>query len=177
MGGATVLLVDGASTDYATLLRWDLSDIPSGALVEGATITVNVTDVSNDIYGLYEMKVDWQETGATWNSYAPGSPWEIPGSFGPSDRGAAVLGTVNAGSLGSHTITLNQQGLDLMQAWVDGSAPNFGFIITDGEETNGLDFSSREAGAPLDRPMLSVTYSLPPASADVEPPSPPSGLQ
>jgi hypothetical protein len=177
LGGATVLLVDGSPSDYSTLLRWDLSDIPSGALVEGATITINVTDVSNDPYEFYEMKADWQETGATWNSYATGSAWEIPGSFGPSDRGTAVLGAVSAGSLGSHTITLNQQGLDLLQAWVEGSVANFGFIIADGDENNGLDFSSREAGAPLDRPMLSVTYSLPPASADVEPPSPPSGLQ
>jgi chitodextrinase len=181
-GGATVLLVDGddpsgTGRDLSTLLLWDLSDIPSGALVEGTTITINVTNVSSGSYELYEVKANWQEDSADWNSYAAGSPWEVPGASGASDRGTTVLGTVNGSSLGSRTLTLNQNGLNLIQGWVDGSAPNFGFIIADGQVSNGLDFGSREVSAPLDRPKLTVTYSLPPAGPDVEPPSPPSDLQ
>ena len=181
-GNDVELLVDGddpgnTDRDLSTLFLWDLSDIPNDAPVEGATITIEVTNASSKPYELYELKVNWQEDGATWNSYATGSPWAIAGAFGASDSGSTVLGTVNGGSVGNHTITLNQEGLDLLQAWVEGSAPNYGFIITNETSSDGLDFSSREVIAPLDRPMLTVTYSLPPAGDDLDPPEPPNDLQ
>ncbi len=128
-GTATTLLADGSdpidsNLDLSTLLLWDLSAIPSDAMVDGAT----------------------------------------------------MLGAVTGSVTGSHTVVLNQEGLDVVQSWIDGSAPNNGLIIADTSATNGLDFSSREVDGPLDRPKLSVTYSLPSGGPDTEPPSPPSGL-
>ena len=50
-GTAATLLVDGddpsgSANDLSTLLLWDISDIPSDALVDSATITINVTNVN-----------------------------------------------------------------------------------------------------------------------------------
>jgi hypothetical protein len=180
-GTATTLLADGSDPadsllDLSTLLLWDVSDIPSDALVDGASLTINVTNVSSTGYEIYQVLANWQETSVTWNSAAAGTPWQSPGASGASDRGATVLGVVNGAVTGSHTLALNQAGLDVVQSWIDGSAANNGLVIADSSASNGLDFSSREAGGLLDRPKLSVTYSLPSGGPDTQPPSPPSAL-
>lgn len=180
-GTATTLLVDGddpsgSNNDLSTLLLWDLSDIPTDALVDSATITINVTNVNSTPYEIYAVLVNWQETTTTWNNAATGTPWQSPGADGAVDRGATVLGAISSGVTGTHTVVLNQAGLDVVQSWIDGSAPNNGLIAANSSATNGLDFSSREAAGPLDRPKLSVTYSVPPIGPDIEAPQPPSGL-
>ena len=180
-GTATTLLVDGddpggSANDLSTLLLWDVSDIPSDALVDSATITINVTNVNSTAYEIYEMLANWQETSVTWNNAATATAWQSPGANGASDRGATVLGAISSGVTGLHTIVLNRAGLDVIQSWIDGSAPNNGLIAANSTATNGLDFSSREAGGLLDRPKLSVTYSVTPIGPDTEPPSPPSAL-
>ena len=163
-GTATTLLVDGddpsgSANDLSTLLLWDISDIPSDALVDSATITINVTNVNTTAYEIYEALTNWQETTSTWNNAAARTPWQTPGANGSADRGATVLGGISSGVTGSHTVVLNQAGLDVLQSWIDGSAPNNGLIAANSSATNGLDFSSREVGAPTDRPKLSVTYT------------------
>jgi hypothetical protein len=180
-GTATTLLADGddpsgSTNDLATVIQWDISDIPSDALVDGATITINVTNVSSSGYEIYQLLTNWQETSVTWNDAAAGTPWQSSGANGATDRGTTILGVVNGSVTGSHTVTLNQAGLDVVQSWIDGSAPNNGMIIADSAAGNGLDFSSREASGSLNRPKLSVTYSLPSGGPDTEPPSPPSAL-
>ncbi|MCZ6587095.1 MAG: DNRLRE domain-containing protein [Alphaproteobacteria bacterium] len=180
-GTATTLLVDGddpsgSNNDLSTLLLWDLSDIPTDALVDSATITINVTNVNSTPYEIYAVLVNWQETTTTWNNAATGTPWQSPGADGAVDRGATVLGAISSGVTGTHTVVLNQAGLDVVQSWIDGSPPNNGLIAANSSATNGLDFSSREAAGPLDRPKLSVTYSVPPIGPDIEAPKPPSGL-
>ena len=130
-GTATTLLVDGddpsgSANDLSTLLLWDISDIPSDALVDSATITINVTNVNTTAYEIYEALTNWQETTSTWNNAAAGTPWQTPGANGSADRGATVLGGISSGVTGSHTVVLNQAGLDVLQSWIDGSAPNNG---------------------------------------------------
>jgi hypothetical protein len=179
-GTATTLLVDGddpsgSTNDKSTLVLWDISDIPGDATVDTAAITINVTNVGSG-YEIYQVLNNWQETGVTWNSASAGTPWQSPGADGVLDRGTTVVGVVNGGVTGSLSVVVNQDGLDVVQSWIDGSAPNNGFIIADTSATNGLDFSSREVGAPLDRPKLSVTYSLPSGGPDTQPPDPPVAL-
>ena len=179
-GTATTLLVDGSEPsgsglDVFSLLQWDLSGIPSDAVVDAASITINVTNAGSG-YEIYELLKIWQETSVTWNTAATGSPWDSPGANGALDRGTTILGVVNGGATGSLTVALNQDGLDVVQAWIDGSAPNNGVIIADTAATNGLDFSAREVGAPLSRPKLSVTYSLPSGGPDTEAPDAPTAL-
>lgn len=180
-GTATTLLADGddpsgSNNDLATVIQWDISDIPSEALVDSATITINVTNVNSTAYEIFQVLTNWQETSVTWNNAATATPWQSAGADGASDRGATVLGAISSGVTGSHTVVLNQAGLDVIQSWIDGSALNNGLITTNSSATNGLDFSSRETSGSLNRPKLSVTYSLPSGGPDTEPPSPPSAL-
>jgi hypothetical protein len=56
-------------------------------------------------------------------------------------------------------ITLNAAGVAVVQSWVSTPSTNFGFIIADSGNTDGLDFiSSESVTSPTIRPLLTVTY-------------------
>ena len=158
-GSSTTLQVDG-SPDIAALLKWDLSAIPAGSSIQNVTLTVNLTDNSDDTYQIYRLKRDWQESQTTWNNFASGSSnrWQSAGAAGSLDRDSTVLGRVT-GDTGSRTFSLNTAGVAVVQSWVNNTAANFGFIIQDYDDAiNGLDFRSREYGTATSRPRLNVTY-------------------
>lgn len=161
-GGDLTCLVDGDDgngNDLSTILYWNISTIPTGSLVEGVTITLNVFNESNDPYQVYEMKRNWVESYATWNVYSSGNPWQTPGALSPNDRGSTVLGTFAPSSTGLSNIILNSDGVALVQSWVDSPTSNHGFIIANGSATDGADFDSREVLTATTRPKLTVRYS------------------
>src|ERR687890_447939 len=94
-GSATTLKVDGDDPDpgggdlYAAL-RWDLSQVPAGATVTSATVTLNVTNASPQTYGAYEPKRSWNEGQLSWNQAATGAPWATAGAKGTTDRGPQI---------------------------------------------------------------------------------------
>src|SRR5829696_1622081 len=99
-GAATTLKVDGddpdsSGSDVYAALRWDLSSIPAGATVSSATVTLNISNHSNDTgtpqtYAAYELEKAWNEGQLTWNQAATGSPWTTAGAKGTTDRGPKV---------------------------------------------------------------------------------------
>jgi alkaline phosphatase len=165
-GSAAVLLLDGddpsgSGNDLSTLLRWDVAAIPPGSTVQAAGITLNATNASAGSYPVFEVKQPWVESEATWKVFAAGGGWDVAGAMGAADRGAAVLGALAPASLGLQTLTLNAEGVALVQAWVDDPAGNRGLIVADASVTDGADFDSREAANPANRPKLTIRY-LPP---------------
>ncbi|MDH3511387.1 MAG: DNRLRE domain-containing protein [Gammaproteobacteria bacterium] len=170
-GSESDLLVDGddpggSGLDKASLMAWDISAIPPGAVVESASVIIEVTNPTLSQYALRAMQRDWQESEATWNQYAAGAPWSIPGGLGTDDRGTDVLGQVTANATGTQTTLLNADGIALVQDWVDGTLPNYGFILSDTSSGDGLDFWSSEAITPTNRPRLSVEFQNPPSDID-----------
>ncbi|MCI0400307.1 MAG: DNRLRE domain-containing protein [Gammaproteobacteria bacterium] len=160
-GTSSTVRVDGEDSDEENrygLLKWDLSSIPAGSLVQSVTITLEMTDTSVNTYELYEIKRPWVETQATWNVYATGASWQVPGAKGSLDRGTAVVGTVAAPAVGSHTLSLNSSGVDLVQSWVNSASANNGIIVANPTNPNGLTFRSRNATTPSTRPKMMVTY-------------------
>ncbi|HJS59689.1 MAG TPA: DNRLRE domain-containing protein [Vicinamibacteria bacterium] len=160
-GTATTLRVDGdagSGQDLSTLLTWDISSIPSGRTVQTATITILVTNKSAQPYQVFELKRPWVEGQASWNVYATGSAWSVPGAKGSLDRGSTVLGTVAASALGSYTFTLNSSGVALVQSWVNAPSSNNGLIIANTTSSDDLIFSARHVSTTANRPKLTVTY-------------------
>jgi hypothetical protein len=149
---------DGSGVDKSCLVRWVLSGIPSGSMVQSASITFRVTDSSSEIYNLYGLLRNWTESRVTWNRYTNGNAWQVAGALGSADRGA-LIGTIT-GSTGERTATLDASGLALVQAWVDGVS-NFGLIVAHATNTNSLAFASSEYSTRAYRPKLTITY-LPP---------------
>jgi len=157
-GSATKLELDG-SPDESSLLYWDLASISSGSIIQSVDITVNVTNTSNANYEFYQLQRPWVEGEATWNEYASGQGWQVAGADGSGDRGSTVLGAITASSTGLKTISLNADGVAVVQSWVDNPSSNHGFIILDYINSNGLDFSSRETGTVSNRPKLAMAYT------------------
>jgi predicted phosphodiesterase len=149
---------DGSGVDRSALVKWNLSGIPAGSLVESASITLRITDSTSNRYDVYGVLRPWVEGEATWQNAANGSAWATTGALATSDRGAA-LGTVT-GSNGTVSVSLNGEGLSLVQSWIDGGT-NAGVLLANSSNRDGLDLASREGSTNSYRPKLTITY-LPP---------------
>jgi len=162
-GSATSLGVDGdepagTGKDKSALLKWDLSTIPAGSKISSASVTLNVTNNSAETYQAYELKRPWVESAATWRLYAAGNSWQTAGAKGSLDRGTTVAGNVSPSTTGKQTFALSPA---VVQSWVDNPASNNGIIIANEANTDGFDFSSREATLTSNSPQITVTYSAP----------------
>jgi hypothetical protein len=156
-GAATTVLIDG-SPDYASVMRWDLSSIPSGKTVTAAQLTFNVVDTSGQSYELYALKRAFDEATVTWQRASSAVAWQTVGADGANDRETTVLGALVGSGSGTLTVSLNAAGLAKVQSWIDTPATNFGFIVLDYTQSNGLDLSSSEASTVSQRPKLTITY-------------------
>ncbi len=133
-GGNTQLHVD-ATTDTSrrtTLLQWDLSSIPTNALVTSASLSLYVEDASPLTFNLYNMRRAWIEgtgnrtastTSANWNAYDGTNSWGTAGAANTTaDRYDANLwgaGTTSFSSTGSKTVDLNSEGVAVVQGWIN----------------------------------------------------------
>src|SRR5919112_1180441 len=71
---------DPGGGDLYAALRWDLSQVPAGATVNSASVTLSISNHANDTgtpqtYGAFELKKAWNEGQLTWNQAATGAPW------------------------------------------------------------------------------------------------------
>lgn len=156
-GSDTALSVDG-DDQKESLLSWDVSSIASTAIVDSVSITLEVSDKSNETFSFYEAKQAWNESKATWNLYDTSKSWQVAGGSGANDRGTTVLGSFSADPLGTYTITLNAAGIALVQSWVSSPSANHGLFLLGPSTTNRLEFRSSEYGTKSKRPKLSVTW-------------------
>jgi hypothetical protein len=69
-----------------------------------------------------------------------------------------VVGSISPTTTGKKTFALSPA---LVQGWVDNPASNNGIIIANATNTDGFNFSSREATTSSLRPQISVTYIAP----------------
>jgi hypothetical protein len=135
------------------LLRWDLSSIPIGAIVQSAVITLHIEGASQSPgYQLYEVKAPWTEADATWRR-----PWRYPGLRPGVDRGTQPLGAVAPRKKGEAAILLEPA---VVQGWLRNPASNHGVVIANEQVSDGFKFKSREYKDAARRPKLTVTYTL-----------------
>ena len=126
---------------------------------------LNVTNTSSVGYEIYGMLRAWSESEVTWNQAENGSEWNVAGAQSAGVHGASPLATLTASNKGLMTFELNAAGLAMVQSWIDNPSSNHGIIIQDYVEgSNGIDLSSREAVTASHRPLLSITYELPPGN-------------
>ncbi len=166
-GSLDLVRGDGIGREPALLplLYWDVSDVPAGARVESAEIGITLENSSGGFYHLYEMRRDWSESQATWRRYAAGRSWTSPGTSAPSDRGSQSLSRIAPSRRGLQTFSLNAAGVQLIQDWIDGVRPNFGFVMRSEATDDGIEFVSRDDPTPNRRPRLTISYELAPAFA------------
>lgn len=148
----------GSGKDLSTLLRWDVSAIPTGSQVVSVTLKFNVITPGAQKYEIFRVLGDWSEIEATWNLATSLVPWQTGGANGTLDRGTTVLGTLSSGVTGQVSIKLNSAGIAVVQDWINNPAGNFGLIIYNASNRKGLTFSSSETPTVSNRPLLEITY-------------------
>jgi len=173
-GLETTLQVDGSEpsgseTDMSIVLGWDISSIPADAIVQSASIELEVTNPSSGSYTCYSLLAPWNQSEVTWNQASSGVAWTVPGASSASDRGSQPVCTVSAGSTGSMTVGLNSDGLLLVQNWINNPSSNHGIIIASPTTADGADFHSSESSTAIARPKLNVIYSVPTGPGNIDP--------
>src|SRR5919112_275171 len=154
-GSATTLKVDGddlGGKDLYAALRWDLSQIPVGATVTSATVTLNISNPSQQTYGAYELKRAWGEGQVNWNVAATGTPWATAGAKGPTDRGSQIA-SVTPTNIAPYTFTIPAS---VVQGWLNTPSTNNGILLAHTTNFDGFVFDTREGATP---PKLTVNYT------------------
>ena len=156
-GTATTLKVDGDDPDpgggdlYAAL-RWDLSQIPAGATVSTASVTLNITNPSPQTYGAYDLKRAWNESQISWNQASTGTPWATAGAKGTTDRGSQIA-SVTPTNIAPYTFTIPAS---VVQGWVSAPSSNNGILLAHTTNFDGFVFGTKEGAQP---PKLTINYT------------------
>lgn len=142
-----------------SLLRFDLSGLPANTLVVSATLTLQTTYASNNnplSLSAHRMMRSWDENGATWDQAASGSPWELAGARGLTDRMAASIGSLE---LHDTTTVAVLDITSLVHYWVANPSDNRGMLLEgSGPRPVEFRFASSSALDPQLRPRLTIAY-------------------
>lgn len=148
-GDNTILYLFTPDWDMAiTLVKFDLSSLPSDAVVIEATMWLNLVGSSGDdeaTFGVYLITSPWDEAAITWNS-ASDLTTSITGISSNMDDD---LGWKSISGVG-----------DYVQNWINDPLTNYGLMLRPLNESSTWErnFHSRESDVPSLRPYLEVTY-------------------
>jgi len=163
-----------------SLLRFDLSSIPSNSAVESAQLSLYLTysDAGTQTRPaqVHSMLGPWVESEATWNQRAAGQSWTGVGPQAGADYTATSEDSVQTGPAGTW---LTWDVTALVQTWIRHPATNYGLVLLDPnsyqDPPHGGEFrsyASSEHPTLTWRPQLVVTYNpdtpMADAGADVE---------
>ena len=153
-GTDTSLRIDPSSgTELRTLIKFDVTTIPTSSTVLSATLSVYVDGAqAGQVIEIYRVITDWIESGVTWDERIAGTSWS---SAGGDYDATTVFGSFNPDTVGTRALGLTA----LVQAWVGGTYDNYGVVLTATGSTGTASLASREAISVTQRPRLSVEYN------------------
>ncbi len=159
------------------LLSFDLSTIPAGSTVTGATLTLYMdrsTSAASDV-SLRRVLASWGQgtsnaggSGGAGSAASPGdatwlhrffdtTPWSTPGG----DFSSTITATTNVGNTGFYSWNSPQLLADV-QTWVNNPNSNFGWGLwgVEGVDHTAKRFVTRE-GVAGRQPTLLIEYAVP----------------
>ena len=136
-------------------------------------MTVDVSHTSAETYNLYNMRRSWIEgtsssetsySSATWNNYNGANSWGTGGAANTtSDRYSTNLwnaGSTTFSALGSKTVDLNSDGIQVIQGWIEGTVTNYGLTMQNYSTVSGSEYleiaSTENTNKP--GPKLNIEY-------------------
>ena len=138
---ATIIIRPTAGVDQRGLIAFDLSSIPAGSAIHSAYLYLTIVTGKTYTVDFYPASASWDES-TTWNTM-PGYDASSKGSLDLSATACTRVAVFDAA---------------LVQAWVDGTVPNYGIYLYPPAGSGQSTFSSREGPNP---PVLVVDYSMP----------------
>jgi hypothetical protein len=102
--------------DRQMMMLFDVSAVPTGALVQWARVTVHGGSASAGIIDVYPVTAPWAEYTVTWNNFGSGIA-------------AAPLSSFTSAAYNSASITTVFDFLPEAQRWVSGTMPNRGVVL------------------------------------------------
>lgn len=173
---------------YRSIFKFDIAAaIPTNATVNSAVFKAYAPPATPHIamgHSLHTITSDWDST-ATWNNRKTGTPWNTSGGGGDISTNPAHSSSSTSVQNYPAWYSWNAP-LATVQGWVNGSLPNYGFMLRSdntGNIGNAYAWASTESSTssqfPADSdkwPTLDVTWSATLAT-DSTPPSPPSRLE
>jgi hypothetical protein len=163
-GANDVLKVKTSVQDNKILLEFNLSNIPSNAIITSASVTLYGeagTNNGEENVSIYRVTRYWDEgtgnaqssgDGATWNNATNTTLWTTAGGDYAATEFARTPVTTN----GYYTWIITS----LVQGWVNGTWSNYGFIMVnpiDGDSLNT--FTSGDDTVAVQRPQFNVSYT------------------
>lgn len=159
-----------------SVLGFDLANIPAGAIINSATLTMTLGEIEGtdpgrmDLFaispsqaivegtGIYGVGPD---NGVSWNSASVGVPWTPGGDYLPTSLaavnpialGALIIGPTNGLTAAIQTAKDNNLPLQLLLVGTSAEL---------GASTNGFVFYSDDAADAANRPLLSVDFTAVP---------------
>ncbi|GEM_PF-1993026 len=138
-------------TNQRAFVRFDVSSVPSGVTITSATLRLRLTGApsSSRTYEVHRVSASWLEMDPG------GITWDNQPTVGGSATSTTATGTTDGVWL-EWTVTAD------VQAFMAGSAVNYGWRVNDAAESSSLDydaeFSTWEDSGTGDDPRLVVTY-------------------
>jgi len=139
--------------EYRTLLQFDLSALPASVVIQSAELELYLQSFGSvDVVEAHRLVSDWSENGVTWDTHDGTNSWISAGG----DYDPAIAASFLVDGTGPKTANIKE----LVQAWADGSQPNYGLILISPPNAGGNEnkyHSSDKLSEPI--PKLSITYA------------------
>ncbi|MGQ9585404.1 MAG: DNRLRE domain-containing protein [Anaerolineae bacterium] len=156
-----------ASGSKRPLLRFNVSGVPSNAVVTSATLRLFATGAPDPpdrstSASVYQVRRPWAEMQATWNNATASSTWSLGGCDGLGDRDFTALTTVTLNPLNAQ---FDFDVTGAVQEWVTNPGSNYGLLLIATGPTASYSFYTREWDLLGQRPVLIIRYYIPSATA------------
>lgn len=147
-----------------SLVEFDLSFLPAGALVQSAELGLYASQVqSPGPVTVHRVTTPWLEgtcqgsgctaDGATWVTTDGSTPWASPGGdHEPAAEDSRTVTTPFTWTFWDVT--------DAAADWVGGSQPNHGLLVRT-QPGGSVDFVSSDAANPMEHPRLELEFTCP----------------
>lgn len=166
--GALYAQLFSAGRILRSLVKFDTSSVPAGAIVTSATLTLTKSDASGTrkaakAFRILPANASWSLTTATWNNMYTAVAWAGSNGCGTSgtDYSSTAMGSYadGSGTLSSPVdITLTVSEVQAMLA------ANHGILIRADDEASATTLNtwlSADDGTSGNRPKLTINYDLP----------------
>ncbi len=158
-GAEAFMSADGTGSRRRPVLRFDLSSLPVGAVIDGAVLYLyqyTDADGTSVVISVHEVIASWTEADVTWDDRNAVSAWASPG--GDYDPHVIAQATIDAANNVWRSWNITQ----LADLWYRGVRPNNGLILVTPSAAVQLnkDFRSSDYGVAAERPRLEIRYRI-----------------